>query len=44
MNELELGNHSFQMPKSNKFIYNQEMRILKSRVLRRGRPNILVVD
>ncbi|CAD8178574.1 unnamed protein product [Paramecium octaurelia] len=42
--QIQLGNLSFEIPKCNKFLVDQEMRILKSRIANRAKPNILVVD
>ncbi|CAD8170077.1 unnamed protein product [Paramecium pentaurelia] len=42
--QIQLGNLSFQVPKCNKFIVDQEMRILRSRIGNRMKPNILVID
>ncbi|CAD8185521.1 unnamed protein product [Paramecium pentaurelia] len=43
-NQIQLGNLSFEIPKCNKFLVDQEMRILKSRIANRAKPNILVID
>ncbi|CAD8107107.1 unnamed protein product [Paramecium sonneborni] len=41
---IQLGNLSFQVPKCNKFLVDQELRILRSRIANKAKPNILVVD
>ncbi|CAD8197521.1 unnamed protein product [Paramecium octaurelia] len=42
--QIQLGNLSFQVPKCNQFLVDQEMRILRSRVAKRMKPNILIID
>ncbi|CAK88702.1 unnamed protein product (macronuclear) [Paramecium tetraurelia] len=42
--QIQLGNLSFQVPKCNQFLVDQEMRILRSRIAKRMKPNILVID
>lgn len=43
-NQINLGNVSFRAPKVNKFLQNEEFRVLRSRIERRNRPNFLIID